>query len=137
MSLIKHFSNEDDPQPPSMTHKPWGGYIDYYRADDCVFKKIVIKPQQSISYQVHSERAEVWFISQGLASIKTSPFGDETALANYMMSEMIEGEYILIQKNTAHQISNNGDDALIIMEMQFGNCSEDDILRLQDPYNRQ
>ena len=121
----------------NIVEKPWGSYIDYYRAEDCVFKQMIIKAGQSMSYQVHKERNEVWVVSNGTASIKTSVYGDDSALTNYMMSELEEGEFILIQNESAHQIANNGDDDLIIYEMQFGNCSEEDIIRLHDPHNRQ
>ena len=117
--------------------KPWGTYTDHFRTTDCVFKTIVIKPGEAISYQMHGERSEFWFVSKGKGLIKTSVYGADSALSNYLMSEIAEGEFILIPKGTPHQISNNGDDDLIIFEMQFGNCSEDDIIRLHDPYERQ
>ena len=120
-----------------ITQKPWGAYIDHFRTPDCVFKTLVIQSGQSLSYQVHEDRSEVWFISEGVATIKTSMHGDETALTDYMMSQLNKGDYIFIQRGTAHQIANNGDNELHIHEMQFGNCSEEDITRLQDPHNRQ
>lgn len=120
--------------------KPWGYYEDYYRDDVCVFKRIVVKPGQALSYQVHEHRNEVWFIAAGEATVKISPFDDESALDNYTMSKLSHGEYILVQRGTCHQILNNGDNDLHIFEMQFSPdniCSEDDIRRLDDPHNRQ
>lgn len=120
--------------------KPWGYYEDYYRDQVCVFKKIVVSPGQALSYQTHEHRHEVWFVAAGEATVKTSPFSDESALDNYTMSKLSHGDYIFIQALTAHQIANNGDDDLIIFEMQFAPdniCSEEDIERLLDPHNRQ
>jgi mannose-6-phosphate isomerase-like protein (cupin superfamily) len=56
------------------------------------------------------------------------------------MTKLSHGDYIFIRAETAHQILNNGDDDLLIFEMQFSPeniCSEDDIERLHDPHNRQ
>ena len=49
--------------------KPWGYYEDYFRGDKAVFKKIVINPDEAISYQLHRGRDEFWYIASGSAAL--------------------------------------------------------------------
>lgn len=119
--------------------KPWGSYKDYFRDSQgkCVFKMIVINAGEEISYQLHERRGEFWYIASGNALIKSSPFGADSALTNYTMTEMSEGDFIVVPEGQPHQLINNGAGDLIIYEMQFGDCSEVDIIRLADKYDRQ
>ena len=114
--------------------KPWGSYEDFYRDYQVVMKRIIIAQGQSISYQVHSKRSEFWYIAAGKGQFK---FGPESApLENYSVSTVIKGQTVEIAAGMAHQIKNIGNDSLIIFEMQYGECSEEDITRLDDPYKR-
>jgi mannose-6-phosphate isomerase-like protein (cupin superfamily) len=105
---------------------------DHYRADDIVLRQIVVEPGMATQYQIHEERSEFWFVSKGNGLIKTSAFGAESAGNNYMMSEVGEGEIIILENGTAHQISNNGDNDLIIYQLQYGNCYDEDMVVLED-----
>lgn len=119
---------------PERVNKPWGFYEDFYRSDKVVFKKIVIEPYACISFQVHSERGEFWFIEQGPALFKFST-QSEDQLKNYSLKEVKDGETIEVPPGVAHQIIADSI-PVIIWEMQYGKCSETDIVRLEDPYKR-
>ena len=115
-------------------NKPWGCYEDYFRDDAVVFKRIEINPGHAISYQTHASRGEFWFIQSGKGIFKFSP--GLSPLTNFSVAEVEAGRTIEIPQDMAHQISCIGENPLIIFEMQFGKCSEDDITRLEDPYKR-
>jgi mannose-1-phosphate guanylyltransferase len=120
-----------------IVNKPWGYYVDIHRLNDIVFKSIVIHPGHAISYQVHNKRSEFWYIAKGRGMLKTSSFQNEEATTNFMVGDIAEGDYILIKAGNAHQIKNvDPNIELVIYEMQFGECDESDIIRLEDPYNR-
>lgn len=115
--------------------KPWGGYTDLFRCEKCVFKMIFISPGCGISYQKHFERDEHWYIVSGSGWIKIAPPGDtERQLKNYSIEETGEGEQITVPREYAHQLWNDGEEDLVLYEMQTGVCREDDIERLDDPY---
>lgn len=116
-------------------NKPWGWYTDIYRNTVTVFKEIYILPGQSISYQKHNARCEFWYIVGGKGSLKLSTSVDP--LENYSLQSVGHGESIEIGCGVWHKLINIGKVPLIIYEMQYGNCSEDDIERIQDDYNRQ
>ena len=46
------------------------------------------------------------------------------------------GSTVNILPKEIHRITNNGSKHLVIYEMQYGQCSEDDIERLEDDYGR-
>jgi mannose-6-phosphate isomerase-like protein (cupin superfamily) len=107
--------------------KPWGGYTDYFRSDRVVFKKIVILPGEEISYQMHSKRSEFWYVIEGTGLLRWN---------NVNNWKVAPGFTIEIRKNDSHQLINTGDIDLVVYEMQFGECSEDDIVRMEDKYER-
>lgn len=45
--------------------KPWGNYEILYRDDGYQVKKLVIKPEKSISLQMHFHREELWYVISG------------------------------------------------------------------------
>ena len=92
------------------TKKAWGSYTDYYRTDTVVFKTIQVNPNQRLSLQSHEKRSEIWFVKEGKC---TCVLDDNTVV-----------------------LENHTDDICIVAEMQFGLCSEDDIIRYEDDYGR-
>lgn len=114
--------------------RPWGAYYDYYRDEQVVFKKLIIKPNQSISYQMHRNRDETWFIKSGEGSLKTSIAGDP--LRRFEVEPVNMGQLVFISREEYHQVTNTGLMDLVIWEMQSGDCDEGDIIRLDDQYGR-
>ena len=106
--------------------KPWGQYSDIYRSPTVVFKRIDIKPGEEISYQYHDCRDECWYISAGAGRFKLN---DKVLLAR-------AGDAFYIKRGERHQISNTGTLMLTIFEMQCGDCREEDIVRIEDKYER-
>ena len=110
-----------------MQLKPWGSYTNLLDEEYTKVKKIVIKPGESPSYQYHFKRSEVWIIVKGQAEVK---------IDDVLMQHSV-GDIICIPKEAAHQVTNNGNDELIFIEVQLGEYfGEDDIVRLEDKYGR-
>ena len=107
--------------------KPWGCYTDYYRTDSVVFKRIVINPGEELSYQLHHKRDEFWYIKSGNGILRLNN-------SNWRAKP---GMYFHIKQNESHQLTNESDEKIVVFEMQFGTCLEDDIIRLEDKYGRQ
>ena len=115
--------------------KPWGSYTDFHRGNEIVFKSLEINPGHCISYQRHHERGEFWFIHSGRPVLKVSTMPDP--LVNFSQSYLEAGDTVEIPAGVWHQISVPEDgETAIIWEMQYGNCYEGDIERIDDPYNR-
>ena len=107
-------------------NKPWGHYTDIFRSDEVVFKNITVRPGEEISYQLHSKRCEFWYVLQGTGFFRW----------NNSKYKVKPGFTIEIRRNDTHQIINTGEEDMIVYEMQYGKCEEDDIIRMEDKYER-
>lgn len=110
----------------NIVSKPWGSYEDIFRSDEVVFKMITVGSGEEISYQQHHKRSEFWYVVKGNGIFKY----------NNTDWKVAPGFYIHVRQNDAHQIKNTGDRDMVIYEMQFGTCEEEDIIRINDKYGR-
>mgnify|MGYP001160825629 FL=1 len=107
--------------------RPWGMFEILLDSDNCKVKRITVKPGGRLSYQYHHKRSEVWTIVSGEAYMLLN---DELSLHTY-------GETIFIPQGTKHRVENKGQDDLVFIEVQHGSYfGEDDIVRIEDDYNR-
>jgi mannose-6-phosphate isomerase len=110
-----------------MEDRPWGTFFVLHEALDYKIKRIEINPGQRLSYQYHNNRSEVWTIIKGKGTVTL-----DGEINNYQ-----KGDTILIPKGSKHRIENNGKDKIVFIEVQTGSYfGEDDIVRLEDDYNR-
>lgn len=108
-------------------HRPWGSFTILEDAADCKVKRLVVKPGQVLSLQLHHRRAEHWTVVQGTAKVRR---GDEEFLL-----EANQSTYIPVE--TLHRLENPGDQDVHLIEVQTGDYfGEDDIERLEDVYGR-
>lgn len=109
------------------SQRPWGRWEMLHEEPGFWVKLIEVEPFQRLSLQYHNHRSEKWIIvkGEGLARV-----GGHT--------------YSLYPKNTIyipvkhhHRIENTSNEILSFIEIAFGQqLSEDDIVRIQDDYNR-
>lgn len=108
-------------------HRPWGSYTILEDGDDCKVKRLVVKPGQLLSLQLHHRRSEHWVVTQGVAGVR---IGDEE-----FMLEPNQATYIPVE--TLHRLENPGSEDVHIIEVQTGDYfGEDDIERFEDVYGR-
>jgi mannose-1-phosphate guanylyltransferase/mannose-6-phosphate isomerase len=107
--------------------RPWGWYEIIESSDFHKVKHIHINAGASISLQYHKHRSEHWIVIKGLASVQKD---------NHNF-DLHENESTYIKKEQVHQLINNTDCPLEIIEIQVGQyLGEDDIVRLEDRYGR-
>ncbi len=107
--------------------RPWGRFFVIQDDNDYKIKRIEVNSGHRLSYQYHKKRSEHWIIVKGQATIKLE---NNTIIKN-------PGESIYIPKEAAHRIQNNSTETLVIIEIQLGTYfGEDDIVRIEDDYNR-
>ena len=111
----------------SSDNRPWGSWHVLDEAEGFKVKRIVVTPGSRLSLQKHEFRAEHWFVVSGTA---TCTVGDRTVV-------LAPGEAVDIEVGQAHRIANQGDETLVLIEVQRGSYTgEDDIIRLEDDYGR-
>jgi len=107
--------------------RPWGLFYVIHDEKKYKIKRIEVNPGQRLSYQFHNKRSETWVIIQGCAHITIN---DEEKKFN-------EGETVTIPVQAKHRVQNKTEEKLIFIEIQTGSYfGEDDIVRIQDDYNR-
>jgi len=108
-------------------NRPWGTFYVINNELDYKIKRIEVNPDSRLSYQYHNGRSETWVIIQGVAKV--------TIDGNIKIFEA--GDTILIPKKAKHRVENISEEKLIFIEIQTGDYfKEDDIVRLEDDYNR-
>jgi len=125
------FSEEEESSLQQTVKKPWGSYTDHYRTEKVVFKLINVNPNSQLSLQSHEGRQEMWVVLEGECVCHLDGFGGVGQV------DLREGDHIFIPANAKHRLSNESETVCTVAEMQFGKCSEDDIIRYEDDYNRQ
>ncbi|SFK38850.1 mannose-1-phosphate guanylyltransferase/mannose-6-phosphate isomerase [Methylocapsa palsarum] len=109
------------------SYRPWGYYQSVDSGDRYQVKRIVVKPGDRLSLQKHFHRAEHWIVVRGTAEVTRD---DEVRLVH-------ENESIYLPIGCVHRMANPGKIDLELIEVQTGSyLGEDDIVRIQDVYNR-
>ncbi|MGF1607194.1 MAG: mannose-1-phosphate guanylyltransferase/mannose-6-phosphate isomerase [Rhodothalassiaceae bacterium] len=107
--------------------RPWGSYETVDLGERFQTKRIVVDPGRKLSLQKHHHRAEHWVVVQGTALVTRD---DEQILIS-------ENESVYIPLGAVHRLENPGRIALHLVEVQSGSyLGEDDIVRLEDDFNR-
>ena len=107
--------------------RPWGKYFVLVDEPHYKLKRIEVNIGGRLSYQYHNHRAEVWTIVQGTAMVTLDD-------KEY---EYKAGEVVIIPLKAKHRIQNIGNETLIFIEVQHGTYfGEEDIIRIEDDYNR-
>lgn len=109
------------------TERPWGYYRVLHEQDSEVkVKELTVDPGKCLSMQRHQDRAEHWFVAEGTATVYTLDHGTDVDL--YGVFEKFESLHL--RKTQWHQLCNETDKPLKIVEIQYGdNCIEEDIER--------
>ncbi|MFL1455447.1 mannose-1-phosphate guanylyltransferase/mannose-6-phosphate isomerase [Marinobacter sp. GN3S48] len=108
-------------------HRPWGTYEGIAMGERFQVKRITVNPGASLSLQKHHHRAEHWVVVKGTATVNR---GEETLL-------LTEDQSTYIPLGVTHRLTNPGVIPLELIEVQTGSyLGEDDIVRLEDTYNR-
>ena len=127
--VVKNLNAQKLPEGVEHTfeYRPWGKFSNLLDSNICKVKKIEVYPKHRLSLQYHNHRSEHWLVVQGEASIHIDG-----------VNKVIKsGQSIDIPQKSCHYIENKTSKPLIIIETQLGDYfGEDDIVRLDDPYER-
>ena len=115
-------------------NRPWGTFKVLLETKYTKVKEIVVLPEQRLSLQYHNHRSEVWTIVRGDGIVSLPGPFDRSP------SEMPVdvGKVIQIAQGDFHRIT-AGASGVTFIEVQLspsGICDEEDIVRLEDDYNR-
>ena len=107
--------------------RPWGKYLSIASDEFWQVKLITVKPRNSLSLQTHKYRSEHWVVVKGIAQVRIED----------KFFKLKENQSTFIPLGFKHQLSNPGEEDLLIIEVQCGTyLGEDDIVRYEDKYGR-
>ncbi len=107
--------------------RPWGTYTVLHEGPRFKMKEIVVKPEQTLSLQMHHHRSEHWIILSGTAKVTC---GEDIEL-------LYANQSTYIPVGSKHRLENPGKVDLKLVEVQCGDyVGEDDIVRFDDVYGR-
>jgi mannose-1-phosphate guanylyltransferase / mannose-6-phosphate isomerase len=107
--------------------RPWGTYTVVEEGVGFKIKRIMVRPGQSLSLQMHHHRSEHWVVVAGAARVTN---GEK-------VYDLEVNESTFIPMGQKHRLENPGATDLVIIEVQAGAyLGEDDIVRFSDVYER-
>lgn len=122
-----HAAKRPEAREHKRVYRPWGYYQSIDNGARYQVKRIVVKPDGRLSLQKHHHRAEHWVVVKGTAEVTV----DERVKLVH------ENESIYLPIGSVHRLVNPGKIDLELIEVQTGSyLGEDDIIRIEDVYNR-
>ena len=139
----------------SNLEKPWGAYFcidenqaqvfsdkffDGIHVDSLKIKNklspkiLIVKPNVRLSWQYHNRRAEIWQVYKGQVGVVQSDTDIKNVLKNYM-----PGDQIKLSQGERHRLVGLADYGVVAEIWQHTDeipSNEDDIIRVQDDFNR-
>ena len=105
--------------------RPWGRFEKFHENKLSTVKLIYITPNRRLSLQYHIHRYEFWRIINGTAEVEVD--GKTFSVK--------EGDNISIGSKSHHRIKAQAS-GCTVLEISYGHFDEDDIVRIEDDFNR-
>ena len=105
--------------------RPWGRFEKFHENKSCTVKLIYVNANSRLSLQYHKKRSEFWKVIKGTAVVEI----DKKTIV------LREGETITIPRQAKHRVLALKSNC-IILEIAYGRFDENDIVRLEDDYQR-
>ena len=105
--------------------RPWGRFEKFHENKSCTVKLIYVNANSRLSLQCHKKRSEFWKVIKGTAMVEV----------NEKRIVLGEGETITIPRQVKHRVLALESEC-IILEIAYGRFDENDIVRLEDDYQR-
>jgi len=108
--------------------KPWGNFTQYVLNGQCTVKILTCDPGQQLSLQRHRHRDELWIVLDHGAIVEIDGCNFNVDI----------GDEVWLPVGSVHRLSCNtsASSSIRVLEISFGNFSEDDIERFDDIYKR-
>lgn len=105
--------------------RPWGRFEKFHQNKLCTVKLIYVNAHSRLSLQYHNRRLEFWKVVKGSAVVELE---GKTII-------LTEGETLSIPQQARHRLAALDSDC-VILEIAYGKFDENDIVRIEDDYQR-
>lgn len=100
----------------------WGEFYNLFKDDAVKVKELIVQPGKGMSLQRHFKRNEIWLVSEGKCLVNFS----KKSPKNTKQIELKKFDQLNVSKNEWHQITNPYKKVCKIIEIQFGEKTEED-----------
>ena len=105
----------------------WGQFYNLFQDSNVKVKELIVAPKKGMSFQRHFQRNEIWLVSKGACKVNFST-QDPTNSEEVILKKF---DHFIVQVKQWHQIFNPYDSDCHIIEIQYGDATEEtDIERL-------
>jgi len=113
----------------------WGNFSNLFQDANVKVKELVIEPGKGISYQRHFKRNELWYVSKGECFLKNAKADTPD---EFETLELKAGDVpVIIAVGEWHQAYNTSTEPCHIIEIQYGEETEEDDIERLEMYNEQ
>jgi cytidyltransferase-like protein len=106
----------------------WGSFSNLFEQKQVKVKELIINPGKGTSFQKHFKRNEIWLVSKGLCEVNYSTNSPD----NKKTMKLQTFDHYLAPLGHWHQITNPFTEPCHIIEIQYGECcDEEDIERTE------
>lgn len=108
-----------------IVERNWGKFLQFTENEISTVKLLHIKKGESISYQYHNKRSEMWYCISGWC------WATKDIEQGVLSHALKPGEVFTIPAKSRHMLEGLEDST--ILEISFGLFDENDIVRLPNP----
>ena len=119
--ILKNFQYDQE-------ERIWGSFYNLFTDNRLKLKELIVNPGKGMSFQKHYFRNEIWFVSKGKCLVNFSKDDPDNFKEIILNTE----ESLHVPVESWHQITNPFNDSCHIIEIQYGEkTNEEDIERLR------
>lgn len=105
--------------------RPWGNFRQFTHNELSTIKIVTVKPNEILSLQSHTHRAEFWHVISGSGTVEIGNIKKDTVVGD-------EHEISIGEK---HRLG-AGPEGIQVLEIAVGDFDENDIVHYEDKYGR-
>ena len=111
----------------------WGSFFNLFESEGIKVKELIVQPHKGMSLQRHFKRSEIWLVSEGKCIVNySSESADSIKPIN-----LSKHQQLTINTGDWHQITNPFQEVCKIIEIQYGEATEEDDIERHSLYDAQ
>jgi len=100
----------------------WGNFYNLFESEGVKVKELIVKPGEGMSLQKHFKRSEIWLVSEGQCVVNYSKESPESTKE----IKLSRFDQLTVELGDWHQITNPFEETCKIIEIQYGEETEED-----------
>ena len=108
----------------------WGNFYNLFESEGVKVKELIVKPGKGMSLQKHFKRSEIWLVSEGQCVVNYSKESPESTKE----IKLSKFDQLTVELGDWHQITNPFEETCKIIEIQYGEETEENDIERHSYY---